>query len=122
MFTIIGSYDQRTNTGTIAAKDAHSMVKGSKLPKPKPPKKTWEDCRALAKALKVLIGYDHIDFPNYEGKFVTSSSFEQGKSYSYSHKKSSECYEALLILQRDRLARLSDEDAIAQAEQAKSFF
>jgi len=121
MFSIIGSYDQRTSTGTIAASDAHKMVKASKLPKPKTAKREWEDCRGLAKALGVLVGYDHIEFPK-QGKFVTTSCFENGKGYSYSHKRPNQCYEALLSLQRDRLARLSDEEAIAQAEQAKSFF
>jgi hypothetical protein len=36
MFQIIGSYDRRTMTGSIAAPDAHAMVKASrKQPEPK---------------------------------------------------------------------------------------
>jgi len=121
-FQFIGAYDQRTSVGTIAASDAHQMVKASKPRKPKPPRREWEDCRALAKAMRVLIGYDRIEFPNHGGKFVTTTSFENGKMYPYSHKRPSQCYEALLILQRDRLAKLSDEQAIADGQQAKSFF
>ena len=123
-FQFIGSYDRRTRTGTIAAQDAHALVKASQ-PRRKPknpkknPKREWIDCQALAKVLGVLIGYDHIEFPN-EGKFVTT--FEKGKSYSYKYNSPNQCYESLLALQRDRLSRLSDAEAIASAEQAKSFF
>lgn len=122
MFAFIGGYDLRTSTSTIAASEAHQMVKASKLPKPKNPKREWEDCRALAKALGVLVGYDHIEFPSHDGKYVTTKSFENGKSYRYSHKRPNQCYEALLNLQGDRLARLSDEEAIAQGQESKAFF
>jgi hypothetical protein len=125
MLTIIGSYDQRTSTGAIAASEAHQMVKASKQPKkPKTPKKTWEweDCRALAKTMKVLIGYIYIQFPSHDKEFAAASCFENGKMYSYEYNRPTQCYEALLILQRDRLARLSDEEAIAAAQDAKAFF
>ena len=122
MFSIIGSYDQRTSTGAIAASEAHQMVKATKKPKPKTPKKTWEweDCQALAKSMGVLIGYIYIQFPNHDKKFAASC-FENGKMYSYKYNRPTQCYEALLTLQRDRLARLSDDEAIAQAEIAKDF-
>ena len=93
--------------------------KPKRQPKPKSPKREWEDCRALGKAMGVIIGYDHIEFPKHNGKFWTTVAFENNKSYSYKHNRPKQCYEALLSLQRDRLARLSDAEAIAQAEQAK---
>ena len=102
--------------------DAAAQLFGGKRkrqPKPKSPKMGWEDCRALGKLLGVLIGYDHIEFPTHNGKFWTTVSFENGKRYGYKNYSPKQCYEALLSLQRDRLARLSDDEAIAQAEQAK---
>lgn len=121
-FQFIGSYDRRTTAGTINAENAHQMVKASKPKRQQAKTWQWKDCRAMAKVLKVLIGYDHIEFPNYEGKFVTASAFENGKRYSYKHHSPSQCYEALLLLQRDRLARLSDAEAIAAGQQAKQLF
>ena len=92
-------------------------------PKTKRPAKTWQwqDCKDSAKVLnedwepklKITLGRNAI-------LFADGSSFELGKRYGY--RNPSQCYEALLSLQRDRLARLSDAEAIASAEQAKDFF
>lgn len=71
---------------------------------------TWEDCQGLAAILKVALARTAILFRD-------GSSFEQGKRYGY--RNASQCYEALLSLQRDRLARLSNDDAIAAAQDAK---
>ena len=86
------------------------MGKPKRQPKPKSPKMDWENCRALAKAMGVLIGYNRIEFPQTGGEFVTTSSFENGKSYSYKHSSPNQCYEQLLSLHRDRLSRMSDEE------------
>lgn len=109
-FEFIGGYDRRTVTGTIAAADAHKMVKASRTPKRQsPPKPTWENCQALAKRLNVSLAGDHVWFG--------ASSFESGKMYGF--KNAPQAYGALLQLQRDRLAKLSDEQAIADGIAAK---
>ena len=79
-------------------------------PKAKRPAKTWQwqDCKDLAKVLnedwepklKITLGRNAI-------LFADGSSFELGKRYGY--RNPSQCYEALLSLRRDRLARLSDD-------------
>ena len=102
--------------------DAAAQLFGGKRkrqPKPKSPKMDWENCRALGKQMGVLIGYDHIEFPKHNGKFWTTVAFENNKSYGYKHNSPKQCYESLLSLQRDRLARLSDDDAIAAGQSAK---
>ena len=105
--------------------DAATQLFGGKRkrqPKPKSPKMDWENCRSLGKLLGVLIGYDHIEFPTHNGKFWTTVAFENGKRYGFKHYSPNQCYESLISLQRDRLARLSDAEAIAASEQAKDFF
>lgn len=94
--------------------DAAAQLFGGK-PKAKGPAKrwTWEDCQALAGILKVALARTAILFRD-------GSSFEHGKRYGY--RNASQCYEALLSLQRDRLARRSDEEAIAAAQDAKQLF
>lgn len=74
---------------------------------------TWDDCKALVKVLNVTLGRDSV-------LFADGSSFELGKRYGY--RNASQCYESLLSLQRDRLARLSDDDAIAAGLAAKECF
>ncbi len=89
-------------------------VLGGKPKRQRPAKRwTWEDCQALAKVLKVALGRTAILFKD-------GSSFELGKRYGY--RNPTQCYEALLSLQSDRLARLDDQAIAAQAEEAKSFF
>jgi hypothetical protein len=108
--------DARFGNCPVAIAEA---VLGGK-PKAKRPAKTWQwqDCKDLAKVLnedwepklKITLGRNAI-------LFADGSSFELGKRYGY--RNASQCYEALLSLQSDRLARRSDAEAIAQAEQAK---
>ncbi len=90
--------------------DAAAQLFGGK-PKAKGPAKrwTWDDCTALAQMLNVTLGRDSVLF--------AGSAFEYGKRYGY--RNPSQCYEALLSLQRDRLARLSDAEAIADGIAAK---
>ena len=103
--------DARFGNCPVAIAEA---VLGGKRKRQRPSKRwTWEDCQGLAKILSVTLGRDSVLFEN-------GSSFELGKRYGY--RNPSQCYESLLSLQRDRLARLSDDDAIAQAEQANDFF
>ena len=102
--------------------DASAQLFGGK-PKAKGPAKRWdwEDCKDLAKVLnedwepklKITLGRNAI-------LFADGSSFEHGKRYGY--RNPSQCYESLLSLQRDRLARMSDDDAIAAGIAAKQFF
>ena len=73
---------------------------GSKPKRSKLPKKSWEECQAMAKILNVTLGRDSIQFAGL--------SFENGKRYSY--KNATQCHEALLSLHRDRLSRMSDEE------------
>ncbi len=88
---------------------------GGKPKRQRPAKRwTWEDCRALAKVLNVMLGRSEILF---EGGIT---SFENNKAYGY--RNASQCYESLLCLHRDRLSRLSDDEAIANGQQAKEFF
>lgn len=102
--------DARYGSCPVAIAEA---VLGGKTKRQRPAKRwTQEDCQALAAILNVSLGHDSILFKG--------SSFELGKRYSY--RNASQCYEALLSLQRDRLARLSDAEAIAQAKQANDFF
>lgn len=93
--------------------DAAAQLFGGK-PKAKDHAKrwTWDDCTALAQMLNVTLSPRVVLFAD--------GSFEHGKQYSF--RNPSQCYEALLSLQRDRLARLSDAEAIAASEQAKDFF
>jgi hypothetical protein len=88
-------------------------VLGKPKPKRQRPAKrwNWEDCRNLAAILNVMLGHDSILFES------GLTSFENGKAYSY--RNPTQCYEALLSLQRDRLARLSDAEAIADGIAAK---
>ncbi len=103
--------DARFGNCPVAIAEA---VLGKPKPKRQRPAKrwTWEDCQALAAILKVALGRDSILFDG--------SSFELGKRYGY--RNPSQCYESLLSLQRDRLARLSNDDAIAAGIAAKQFF
>lgn len=88
-------------------------IMGGKAKRQRPAKRwAWEDCRALASILNVSLGNGEILFDG--------SAFELGKRYGY--RSASQCYEALLSLQRDRLARLSDADAIAAGQAAKECF
>ena len=92
-------------------------------PKAKRPAKTWQwqDCKDLAKVLnedwepklKITLGRNAI-------LFADGSSFEHGKRYGY--RNPSQCYESLLSLQRDRLARMSNDEAIAAGLAAKECF
>jgi len=93
--------------------DASAQLFGGKPKRQRPTKRSWEDCQDLAGILKVALARTAILFRD-------GSSFEQGKRYGY--RNASQCYESLLSLQRDRLARLSDAEAIAQGNEAKSFF
>lgn len=95
--------------------DASAQLFGGK-PKAKGPAKrwTWEDCRNLAAILNVVLGCDSILFER------GLASFENGKAYHY--RNPSQCYESLLSLQRDRLARLPDAEAIAAGLSAKQLF
>lgn len=103
--------DARYGSCPVAIAEA---VLGGKTKRQRPAKRwTQEDCRALATILNVSLGRDSILFKG-------CSSFELGKRYSY--RNASQCYEALLSLQRDRLARLPDAEAIAAGRQAKEFF
>ena len=97
-------------------------IMGGKRKRQRPTKRSWEDCQTLVKILnkdwdepssKINLGYNAI-------QFADGSSFEHGKQYSF--RNPSQCYKALLSLQRDRLARLPDAEAIAQGNEAKSFF
>ena len=89
-------------------------IMGGKPKRQRPSKRwTWEDCQALAGILKVALGRTAILFKD-------GSSFEHDKRYGY--RNASQCYEALLSLQRDRLDRRSDAEAIAAGRQAKEFF
>ena len=104
--------DARYGAMPVAIAEA---VLGGKPKRQRPAKRwTWEDCRNLAAILNVVLGCDSILFER------GLTSFENGKAYHY--RNASQCYESLLSLQRDRLARLSDAEAIAQAEQAKQLF
>ena len=114
--------DARYGGMPVAIAEAVMGGKPNRQPKPKSPKREWEDCRALGKQMGVLIGYDHIEFPTHNGKFWTTVSFEHGKRYGYKHNSPKQCYETLLSLQRDRLARLSDDEAIAAGLAAKECF
>lgn len=88
-------------------------VMGGKPNRQRPAKRwTWDDCKALAKVLNVTLGRNAILF--------VDGSFEHGKRYGY--RNASQCYEALLTLQRDRLSRMTDDDAIAAGLAAKECF
>lgn len=88
-------------------------IMGGKPKRQRPAKRwTWDDCKALAAILSVSLGCDCVLF--------SDGSFEHGKRYGY--RNPSQCYEALLSLQRDRLARLSDANAIAAGLAAKECF
>ena len=83
-------------------------IMGGKTKRQRPTKRwTWDDCRSLAAILSVSLGRNAI-------LFADGSSFELGKRYGY--RNASQCYESLLSLQRDRLARLTDAEAIAAPE------
>lgn len=103
--------DARFGNCPVAIAEA---VLGKPKPKRQRPAKrwTWEDCTALAQMLNVTLSPRVVLFAD--------GSFENGKQYSF--RNPSQCYEALLSLQRDRLARLSDAEAIAQGNETKSFF
>ena len=101
--------DARFGNCPVAIAEA---VLGGKRQRQQPAKRwNWEDCRNLAAILNVMLGHDSILFES------GLTSFENGKAYSY--RNPTQCYEALLSLQRDRLARLSDAEAIADGIAAK---
>lgn len=111
--------DARFGNCPVAIAEA---VLGGKPKRQRRAKRSWEDCQTLVKILnkdwdepssKINLGYNAI-------LFADGSSVELGKMYGY--RTPSQCYEQLLSLHRDRLARLSDAEAIAQAEQAKQLF
>ena len=82
---------------------------GGKTKAKRSAKHSQEDCKALTKVLnedcepnlKITLGHNAI-------LFADGSSFEHGKRYGY--RNASQCYEALLLLHRDRLSRMSDEE------------
>ncbi len=99
--------DARFGNCPVAIAEA---VLGGKRQRQQPAKRwNWGDCKALAKVLNVTLSPRAVLFAD--------GSFEHGKAYSY--RNASQCYEALLSLQRDRLARLSDAEAIADGIAAK---
>lgn len=111
--------DARFGNCPVAIAEA---VLGGKPKRQRRAKRSWEDCQTLVKILnkdwdepssKINLGYNAI-------LFADGSSVELGKMYGY--RTPSQCYEQLLSLHRDRLARLSDAEAIAQAKQSKQLF
>ena len=117
MFSFIGSYDQRTATGTIAAQDAHAMVKASQLKistprKPKP--RTIAEIMKRAEQMGVYA--EHI------GREIYFTPDPKGKSAEYICTNQKHAWRVLDQIAAEQLASLTDEQAIAAAQDAKSFF
>ena len=113
-FQFIGGYDRRTRTGTISAPTAHNMVKAShaKVATPRKPKpRTIAEIKARAEDIGVKAeienGYIYLTPP------YTSEYFATDKKRAWG---------ILDEIFLEILKRQSDEEAIASAEQAKSFF
>lgn len=117
MLQFIGSYDRRTGTGTIAASDAHQMVKASQLKVSTPRKpKTRTIAEILKRAEQMGVYAEHI------GREIYFTPDPKGKSAEYICTTQKHAWQVLDQIAAEALAKLTDDQAIAQGQEAKSFF
>jgi hypothetical protein len=124
-FQIIGGYDLRRNTSTIAARDAHAMVKESNkragITKPRKPKAHTLDeilDRALNMGVKVEMSSKQFTF--YPPKFDADGN-QDGHNYGqYSIATKATAWQALDEIALEIVKSKSDEAISTEAEQAIS--
>lgn len=112
MLQIIGSYDRRTMIGTIAAPDAHAMVKANapKVSKPRAPKsRTIEEIQKRCKEMGVKF--------ESQGKEIYLTPSSSSEYYSTSQKHA---WQVLDRIASDILATLSDDQVFEQSTKAKA--
>ena len=101
--------------GAMPMKVAEWAEAAPKTQKNKKPKRGWEEVKALAALMGVVATHDKLVYHN--GRSV----IEDGCVYCYkSSKSANNAYDALLSLQKNRLAKLSDEQLYAMADSAKA--
>ena len=117
MLEFIGGYDNRYNTSTIAASDAHNMVKSTalKISAPRKPK-----TRTIAEILKRAEQMNiYAEKCNGEIYFTPDP---KGKSAEYICTNQKHAWQVLDKIAADQLASLTDDQAIAQGQEAKAIF
>jgi hypothetical protein len=114
---IIGSYDRRTNTGTMYAPDAHAMVKAS-TPRKTQIKRGIEECMAIANGLTQAQiceneGKYYISTPKLPLRMFVCKALKRDKTALYNQ---------LLDIQAIVIKAMSDEEVFAKAAEYKSSF
>lgn len=113
-FQFIGAYDRRTSVGTIAASEAHQMVKSTalKISQPRKPK-TRTIAEILRRAEQMGVYAEHI------GREIYFTPDPKGKSAEYIRTTQKYAWQVLDNIAAEILASKSDEQAIADGIAAK---
>ena len=113
---IIGSYDRRTNTGTIYASDAHAMVKASATRKTI--KRGIEECMAIAN------GLIQAQICENEGKYYVSTPKLPLRMFVCKalKKDKTALYNQLLDIQALVIKAMTNEEVFALSAEYKSDF
>ena len=114
---IIGSYDHRTNVGTIYAPDAHQMVRAS-APRKTQIKRGMEECTAIAN------GLIQAQICENEGRYYISTPKLPLRCFNCKalKKDKTALYNQLLDIQALVLKAMTDEQVFALAAKYKSSF
>lgn len=114
---IIGSYDRRTNTGTMYAPDAHAMVKAS-APRKTAIKRGIEECMAIAN------GLIQAQICENEGKYYVSTPKLPLRMFVCKalKKDKTALYNQLLDIQALVIKAMTNEEVFALSTEYKSDF
>lgn len=121
-FEFLGGYDRRTTSGTIAAPDAHKMVKSSalKISTPRKPKaRSFEEIKSRAKQMGVEVKIEGKTLFLFPPKFDANGK-QIGQNYGQYHSATKNTsWQVLDNIAAEILASKSDEQAIADGIAAK---
>lgn len=122
-FQIIGGYDLRRNTSTIAARDAHAMVRESNkragITKPRKPKaRSLEEISNRAKSLGVEVEVSSKQFTFYPPKFNELGEQIGNNHGDYYTAAKATAWQALDEIALEIVKAKSDKAIATEAEQA----